>query len=156
MLDLRLCPLCAKKIVLASSREEALVPAGQGGFGLDCVIDLSMCEQGHAFLRVTALNNSSESLPIREISITANVIDKDSVEQKWFGPLCSHKPEAADSRTLKFAVALEAMSKTVDHIDQLVSRLWETSIGQVDAESGTELKPIGAESGTELKPAGAE
>ena len=145
MLDLTLCPLCATKNIFISSREEALVPAGEGGLELDGLIDLSFCEQGHAFLRVTALNNPSKSFPIREISITTNAMDEDSVERKWFGALCSHKQEAADCRTLKFALAPEAMSNTVDHICQLVSQVWEKSISQVEADSNTELETVGAD-----------
>ena len=139
MAEYGLCPLCATESrMLVSSREEELFPACADGLQNAGNVSLHSCEQGHTFLRISRLDDPSRSFPFCEIDIADEEM-RYAVGEKWFGKFCTAEQIPADSRVLDFAVVLEAMSETVEHIDQLVSRVWETSISQLGVESINKL-----------------
>ena len=140
MAEHKLCPFCAtENRMSAPSHEEELFLAGPDGPEIAGKIALSTCEQGHAFLCVNTPNDLSQSFPIWELNIvhkeTANI-----ATEKWFGKLCTPEQTPADYRLLKLAVILEAMSKTVVHMNRLVNHIWESSISQIGSESIAELQ----------------
>jgi hypothetical protein len=150
MTEHRLCPLCAtENLMLVPSYEEELFPAGADGLQNAGKVSLRRCEKGHTFLRTSQPNDPSRSFPFCEINI-ANEGMIYAVGEKWFGKLCIPEQIPADSRVLDFAVALEAMSEAVEHIQQLVNRVWEESISHVG------ISEVGVESAAELESVGAE
>jgi len=150
MAEHRLCPLCAtENLILVPSHEEELFPACADGLQNAGTISLHSCEQGHTFLRIGTPNDPSRFLPFCEINIADEGM-RNAIGEKWFGKFCTPEQIPADSRLLDFAVVLEAMSETVEHIQQLVNRVWEESISQagiseVGVESIAELESVGAE-----------
>ena len=143
MAEHRLCPLCAtENLMLVPSHQEELFLAGADGLRNAGNVSLHSCEQGHTFLRIGTPNDPSRSFPFCEINIADEGM-RFAVGEKWFGKFCTPEQIPADSRVLDFAVVLEAMSETVEHIDQLVSRVWETSISRLGVESINKLETPG-------------
>jgi hypothetical protein len=142
--------LCATgNLILVPSYEEELFPACADGLQNAGEVSLHRCEQGHTFLRISTPNDPSRSFPFCEINIADEEM-RNAVGEKWFGKFCTPEQISADSRLLDFAVVLEAMSETVEHVQQLVNRVWEKSISQagisqVGVESTADLESVGAE-----------
>ena len=132
-----------ENLILVPSHEEELFPAGSGGLQNAGKVSLHRCEQGRTFLRISTPNEPSRSFPFCERGIADEGM-RNAVGEHWFGAFCIPEQIPADSRLLDLAVVLEAMAETVEHIGQLVSRLWETSIRKLGMESIHKLETVGA------------
>ena len=130
-----LCPLCATEKVMLILSYEGTASPGANGPSIDGRMLAFSCEHGHVFLRISAAANSSQSSPSWEINISAEEVDQRVATRRWFGTPCTGAPRNDDWHVLKFAVALEAMSNSVEQIHQVVGRVWERSLSDIQAEA---------------------
>jgi len=130
-----LCPLCATENAKLILSYEGAHSSGSEGLSIDGRLLVFSCEQGHVFLRISAATDPSHPSPFWEVHISAKEVDQSVATRRWFGTSCAHVQEHADCHLLQFAVALEAMSNSVEHISQVVSRVWERSISGIQAEA---------------------
>ena len=142
MVEHKLCPLCATENLMSLPFHEGeLFPASLGGREIVGQVFLSRCERGHVLLRIATENNPSQ--PSWEINILGDGVDQNIAGEKWFGKFSRPEQAHADCRLSKFAVALEAMSQSIEHIQRLVRGVWESSISQEDSEYIPELESVG-------------
>ena len=117
---------------------EGTPSSGSEAPSIDGRVVVFECEEGHLVVRISAPTDPDQPSPTWEMNILAGEVDQCAAANKWFGMSCTHVQKHEACRWLRSAVALEALSNTVKQINEVVGRVWERSIGEIQAEAITD------------------